>query len=156
MLEDDREHDPGLGWKVEDVETRALSVVGAVGVIWLAVLLTGIFAPDMVTGSQQDHLNIAALANWFWGLLSTMFLLRATVFRRPSLERSDEEAVWMWSSVAVGTVWAAVTIISIATPPVVTGTDPTRVPMAAILAPIVATAIIRFGSEFVAQWPARP
>jgi hypothetical protein len=138
-----------------DVGTKAVAVVGAVGVIWLAVLLASILAPDMVTGSQQEHLNVAALANWFWGLLSTMFLLRATVFRPPRLERHEEEAVWIWSSVAVGGVWLAVAVISIFTPAFVTGSDPTRLPLAAILAPIVATAIIRFASEFVAQWPVK-
>jgi hypothetical protein len=135
------------------METKAVAVAGAVGVIWLAVLLTSIFAPDMVTGSQQEHLSIAALLNWLWGLLSTMFLLRATVLRRPRLDPSEEAAVWIWSAVAIGIVWAAVAIISIFTPPVVTGSDPTRIPMAAILAPIVGTVIIRFGSEFAAQWP---
>lgn len=136
------------------MDIKTVSVAGAVGVIWLAVLLTSIFAPDMVTGSQHEHLSIVPLLNWVWGLLSTMFLLRATVLRRPKLDPSEEAPVWIWSSVAVGIVWAAVAFISIFTPAAVTGTDPTRIPLAAILAPIVATAIIRFGLELTAQWPA--
>jgi hypothetical protein len=38
-----------------------------IGGIWVAVLLLSLLAPDLVSGSQQDHLPIAAFTTWFLG-----------------------------------------------------------------------------------------
>jgi hypothetical protein len=35
-----------------------------IGGIWIAVLLISLLAPDMVTGSEQQHLPVAAFATW--------------------------------------------------------------------------------------------
>ena len=129
--------------------TKPVWIVATIGVIWLAVLSTAIFAPDVVTGSEQQHFNVAAFTNWFWGLLATVFLLRATVFRSPQRGVSDEEAAWVWISVAVEAIWVAVMLISILVPEAVTGTDPTRIPIAAIVAPIVAVVFTKYVCEFL-------
>jgi hypothetical protein len=49
-----------------------------IGGIWVAVLLLSLLAPDMVTGSEQQHLPIAAFTTWFWGAVGTLVLLWAT------------------------------------------------------------------------------
>jgi len=48
-----------------------------IGGIWIAVLLISLLAPDMVTGSEQQHLPVAAFATWFWGGIGTLVLLWA-------------------------------------------------------------------------------
>jgi hypothetical protein len=66
----------------------AWTVVGVV-VIWAAVALISLFAPDMVTGSEQEHLPVAAFATWISGVVGTgaffwmMGKLRGSVTRRP-------------------------------------------------------------------------
>lgn len=106
--------------------------------IWLAVILITLFAPDMITGSQQEHMKVAAFATWLWGLIaSTVFLkgmgkLRGTPSRQP-----------IWSGLAVATVaiWVLAAIVAIAAPRAVTGTDPTQIPVAAMFAPVAATVL---------------
>jgi hypothetical protein len=43
-----------------------------IGGIWVAVLLLSLLAPDLVSGSQQDHLPVAAFTAWFWGGVGTL------------------------------------------------------------------------------------
>lgn len=124
-------------------------IVLTIGIIWLGVLTTSAFAPDMVTGSEQDHLSFAPMANWFWGLLATVFLLRATLFS--SRNPSDGHDGWMWISIAVSAIWIAVTVISVFAPEAVTGSDPTRIPVAAILAPVVGVVLTKHVCEFLAS-----
>src|SRR5215204_4251098 len=37
-----------------------------IGGIWVGVLLISLFAPDLVSGSEQQHLPLAAFTTWFW------------------------------------------------------------------------------------------
>jgi hypothetical protein len=48
-----------------------------VGGIWVAVLLISLLAPDFVSGSEQEHLPIAAFTTWFWGGIGTLVFLWA-------------------------------------------------------------------------------
>jgi hypothetical protein len=48
----------------------AWTAAGIAG-IWVAVALITIFAPDMVSGSEQEHLRVAAFVTWIWGLVAT-------------------------------------------------------------------------------------
>src|SRR5215218_6640313 len=43
-----------------------------IGGIWVAVLLLSLLAPDLVSGSEQEHLPVAAFTAWFWGAVGTM------------------------------------------------------------------------------------
>jgi hypothetical protein len=79
----------------------------------------------MVTGSEQDHLPIAAVSVWPWTVVATAYVLMAA--RRPA-------SAWLVGS--VGVVWVSVLVAGVAAPVMVTGTDPTRIPIGAILAPI--------------------
>jgi hypothetical protein len=46
-----------------------------IGGIWVAVLLLSLLAPDLVSGSEQDHLPVAAFTTWFWGGVGTLVFL---------------------------------------------------------------------------------
>jgi hypothetical protein len=106
-----------------------------IGGLWIAVLLISLLAPDMVTGSEQQHLPVAAFATWFWGGIGTLVLLWAMGRLRGN---SRWQPIWIGLSVATLGIWALATILAITLPVMVTGTDPTRIPFAAIFAPIAA------------------
>jgi len=53
-----------------DGSWMAWTAAGIAG-IWVAVALISIFAPDMVSGSEQEHLRVAAFVTWIWGLVAT-------------------------------------------------------------------------------------
>ena len=97
--------------------------VGALAGIWIAVALISALSPDLVSGSEQEHLPVAAFTTWLWGLVATggflwaMGKLRGSASRRP---------IWIGLAVATLTVWLVATILSIALPVVETGSDPTR------------------------------
>jgi hypothetical protein len=98
--------------------------------IWLAVAFTSIFAPDMVTGTTQDHFPVALVVALLAGLAATRSVVRAFSHGLGGASR------WGFYALLVAGVWLAVTLVSIYAPVMVTGTDPTRVPIAAIVAPI--------------------
>jgi hypothetical protein len=106
-----------------------------IGGIWVAVLLISVFAPDLVSGSEQEHLPIAAFTTWFWGgvgtlvFLWTMGRLRGSAMWRPT---------WIGLSVVTIALWAVATILSITLPVFETGSDPTQIPFAAFFAPVAA------------------
>ena len=131
--------------------SRYLFTGVAVASIWLAVVLASIFAPDMVTGSQHEHLQIAAYADWLWGAFATGFvLLRAAasgVNRRADVASRN---LRMALTMSVGIVWLAVLLVSIFTPQLVIGTDPTRLPVAAMFSPIFGVIVTAY---IVCLWP---
>jgi cobalamin synthase len=106
-----------------------------IGGIWVAVLLLSLLAPDLVSGSQQEHLPVAAFTTWFWGAVGTLVLLWAMGRLRGS---ARYQPIWIGLSVVTLGIWALATILAITLPVMVTGTDPTRIPFAAIFAPIAA------------------
>jgi hypothetical protein len=122
---------------VADGSWMAWTAAGIAG-IWVAVALISILAPDMVTGSEHQRLPVAALGSWFWGLVATgaflwaMGRLRGNAARRP---------IWMGLTAATLAVWLVATILSIALPVVETGSDPTRLPVGAMVAPVAATVL---------------
>jgi hypothetical protein len=103
-----------------------------IGGIWVAVLLLSLLAPDLVSGSQQEHLPIAAFTTWFWGGVGTLVLLWAMGRLRG---RAGWQPIWIGLSVATLGIWAVATILGSTLPVMVTGTDPTQIPFAAIVAP---------------------
>lgn len=115
-------------------ELLSLGVV-AVVVIWLAVVLVSIFAPDMISGAQQDHVPIAALLTWIWGLIATRSLVTTLIAARARPERIRDARVLV-SGIVV--VWISATLFGIFGPETVTGSDPTHLPVSAIIAPIIA------------------
>jgi hypothetical protein len=120
-----------------DGSWMAWTAAGIAG-IWVAVTVISVVGPDMVTGSEQEHLPVAALSTWLWGLVSTgafvwaMGKLRGNATRRP---------IWIGLTVVTLTVWLVATILSVSLPVVETGSDPTRIPIGAIVAPVAATVL---------------
>ena len=110
------------------------TVAGIAG-IWVAVTLISLFAPDMVTGSEQQHFPAAAFGAWLWGLAATaafvwaMGKLRGDAVRQP---------IWIGLAAATAAVWLVATVLSIALPVYETGSDPTRLPVGAMVAPVAA------------------
>jgi hypothetical protein len=98
----------------------------AVASVLVATALLSVFSPDMVTGSAQEHLPIVALTSWFWGLVAIAYL---------SFLKADGASMSLAASVAI--LWLGVALTSIFAPEMVTGTDPTRIPIAAFVAPIL-------------------
>lgn len=115
----------------------------ALGAIWVGVTLVSIFAPDFVSGSEQEHLPFPAFFTWIAGAVATRSVLNEMLRRR----QGKIDPNYIWGGIAIGTaaIWLAVTLVSIFVPEMETGTDPTRIPIAALLAPIggaIATAMV--------------
>ena len=120
------------------MQPKLLWILVAIAAVWVSVILTSIFTPDMVTGSEQESLKIAAAINWLWGSLATMALLRALKFQ------SGPAGAWMTVGLGTVIIWAAVAAVSIWAPVFITGSDPTQLPLAAIIAPIAGLLLTRF------------
>jgi hypothetical protein len=97
-----------------------------IGGIWVAVLLISLFSPDLVSGSEQEHLPVAAITAWFWGVVGTVVFLLAMGRLRG---RPSWQPIWVGLSVATLGIWTVATILAITLPVIETGTDPTRVPV---------------------------
>jgi hypothetical protein len=120
-----------------DGSWMAWSVAGLTG-IGTAVVLISVLSPDLVSGSEQQHLPIAAFTAWLWGLVATGGFLWAMARLRGS---ASQRPIWIGLAVATLSVWLMATILRLALPVVETGSDPTRVPVAAIVTPIAAAAL---------------
>jgi hypothetical protein len=132
---------PSSGGSAE--ERRAAAADGSwmlwtaigIGGIWVAVILISVLAPDLVSGSEQEHLKVAAFGTWFWGGIGTAVFLWA-------MGRLRGDATWRptWiglASVTLG-IWAVAAILSITMPVFETGSDPTQIPLGALFAPVAA------------------
>ena len=104
-----------------------------------------------MSGSEQQHLPVAAFATWLWGMVATGGYLLAMGRLRGS---SSRRPIWIGLTVATLTVWLLATILSLALPVVETGTDPTRLPIAALVTP--AAAVLTVLAGIIAGVFARP
>lgn len=129
---------------------RLLAVGIAIGSIWLAVVIASLYAPVMVTGSNHERLAIAALGDWLWGGMATGLLLLAAAFTGPG-----RTGIWPTAALVTALIWLAVAVTSVFAPDLVTGTDPTSIPLAAMLAPIVGAVVTAFIAVFAAGMGAR-
>jgi hypothetical protein len=102
----------------------------APAVIWAATVLMAIGAPDMVSGSEHEHLPLALIITWLWAAAATAFAMMTPV--RGSL------ASW---TLGVTVLWLLTALLAVAAPVLVTGSDPTRIPLAVIVAPPVAAVL---------------
>jgi hypothetical protein len=100
------------------------SPMTAAAAIVVAAAVASLFAPDLVTGSEHEHFPLVALTIWPWAGAAIGYVLMAG--RRGRARELVLGAIF---------VWAAVAILVIAVPAMVTGTDPTRIPLAALIAP---------------------
>lgn len=107
----------------------------AIAVIWIAVTLISVFAPDLVSGTTQDHVPLAAILTWIWGVMASRSVATAVIRRRRS---PGIGAAARLLAVAVSAIWAIATVVGVFGPEWVTGTDPTHFPISAVVAPIAA------------------
>jgi len=82
---------------------------------------------------EQQHLPIAAFVTWFWGAVGSVLFVWAMVGLRGS---AAWRSIWIGVSLATLLMWSVATIVAIAAPVFVTGTDPTQIPFGAFFAPI--------------------
>lgn len=122
---------------------QALLYGGAtMAAIWLAVIAVSVFAPDLVTGSEQDHFPLGLVIGPLAGAAAT-----GSVARAYAQLREGTRAVWFAYALTVGVVWLAVALLSIFLPVNVTGADPTRFPVAVVVAPIAGAVLTRAITE---------
>jgi hypothetical protein len=132
-------------------EGRYVFAGTSVALIWIAAAMASIWSPDMITGSEHEHLAIAAFVDWFYAAIATGLVLMA--FGRRTLGGSRQ--LWTGFTVAVGSIWIVVALASIFAPSMVTGSDPTTIPIAAFAAPLAGVIATAFASVFVAGSPGR-
>ena len=125
---------------------RMLPTAVAVAGLWLSMALGSIFAPDLITDSQ-DHVPIVALTIWIWGAVATGFVMFGAAF-----PTRDRMARW-GLPVAVLGIWGAVALVSVFAPTIVAGSDGTIVPIAGLFAP-VAGAVATGYACLAAAWSA--
>lgn len=120
------------------VRPPAITGMGALAAIWASVAAISVFSPDLVSGSEQQHLPVAAFATWFWGVvasgsvMSGMLRINRIHGRRPLATQLTG---------AVSAIWVVAAVVSIFSPEMVTGTDPTRLPIAALISPVAAAVL---------------
>ncbi len=132
---------------VSPASAKYIGAGAAIVAIWIAVILTGFFAKDFISGSQQDHIHLAAIQNWFWGSIATAFILIPIVAGRRS--HVEANASWYVLGGATAAIWLVVTLLSIYAPAYVTGSDPTTIPTATIMSPIIGMVATGFVAVFV-------
>ena len=117
------------------------SPLAAVAAIWTVTALASLLAPDMVTGSQQEHLPIALMTAWLWACVGTVYALMTP--------QRTSRAGWAFG---VAVVWVLMALVAILAPVMETGTDPTRIPLAVMVAPPVAAVV----TGMLSLWQANP
>ena len=127
-------------------ESRYLLAGIAIASIWVAVAIAAIWSPDMITGSQHEHLAIAALIDWFYAALATGLVLMAFGRRGQGASRS----LWMGFTIAIGSIWLIVAVASVFAPSTVTGTDPTTIPVASLVSPVAGIIATAFACVYAA------
>lgn len=111
--------------------------------IWVAVLTISLASPDLVSGSQQEHLPLALFVTWIWGLVASIGYLWGSAKLRGSASR---RSLWIGLAGAVVVIWGVATVLSVALPVWETGSDPTRLPVGALAAPVAAALVTMLAS----------
>jgi uncharacterized membrane protein YhaH (DUF805 family) len=123
----------------------AITVCG----IWAALAAASIWSPDLIADIDRTHVPIAAFMDWIYAVIATGLVLLAFSRRTRDLGRSS------WSSFAavICGIWMLVAAASISAPSLISGTDGTTVPIAALSAPLAGLLATAFASVFAAGSP---
>jgi len=132
------------------MQTNTIWIYLTIAVIWITVIVSSISSPDLKFGDDPQIINVAALADWFWGLLGTVFVMRSTVFRRPHEAGYGQDEAWGFVALSVGGIWIAAMLVSMVAPTVGID-DKIFIPAGAIVAPIVAAALTPYACEFLIE-----
>jgi hypothetical protein len=120
--------------RTADASWRTWTLIGLAS-IWIGVLAVSVVAPDLVSGSEHEHLPLAAFVSWIWGLLATIgYLWGMSTLRGDATLRS----AWMGLTVVVAILWVAAVVLGAVMPVWETGSDPTQLPVWALFAPLAA------------------
>ena len=130
------------------MRSKNIWVVAMVVIIWLFVLITSLSAPELMFGEEPVILRPAALLNWFWGLVATVFVLRSTYFRHPNEAGWGQTQSFPWITVVIGVVWFVALLASRLTPDVMVNED-ILIPVGSIVAPPIAVALTLYATEFL-------
>ena len=103
----------------------------AVASIVGAALVVTLFAPDLVSGSEHEHLPLAAMLVWLWAAAAVVYVAEAS-----RAAGFATVAAPMVATVAV--IWGITALAATFGPELVTGSDPTHVPLTALAAPVFA------------------
>jgi len=115
--------------------------------IWIPVILASLLAPDLVSGSEQEHLPLPAMLTWIFGLIATGAMRRHTM--RKSTVYADKLGAWKTGYGLIGVIWVIVMLVSIFGPVLETGSDPTSLPLAAIIAPVAGAVLTWIGLDSI-------
>ncbi len=127
-------------------KSRRSTLVGlSVGAVWVAVGLASVMTPDLVSGSAREHVPLAAITFWPWGVVASGMILMAV-----GMAGDVADGRWRTLAIAVVAIWSVVALTSIMAPELVTGSDPTRVPVAALFAPVAGMIATAFTCIYVA------
>jgi hypothetical protein len=129
----DRSH--RRGW-IHTNEPAGAGATGLVAIV-IAVLAISALAPDLVAGPEEEHTPIAAMITWVWGVIAAGAFVITLLASRDRPGRSG--AVRLLAA-DVATVWTVAAAVGVFGPVMTTDGDPS-VPICALLAPIVATAL---------------
>jgi len=131
-----------MATRPQSIETKSrvplvawAAAAAAVAGIWVMIALAGALAPDFVSGSQHEHLKLVGGSAWIWGLVATAFVVLAV--QVGIRLRAVTTTPWIALATGVVLVWAGVLFVTATGPVMVTGTDPTTLPYAAMGAPIL-------------------
>lgn len=127
-------------------DSWATSTLTTIAGIWTAVVVISVFSPDLVSGSEQQHLPVAAFSTWIWGLGSTITSAVALSQLRGDPRR---RRFWLLLSATTVAIWGVATVVSLFSPRMVTGSDPTKVPLGALIAPIGAMVVAAIAGAIV-------
>lgn len=129
-------------------DDRFLMVGIAAAAVWLSIGLSSLFTPDMISGTEQEHIPITALTMWLWGAIATGLILMTG-----AMGRGLTDGRWRALAAVSAAIWGVVAVASIWSPELVTGTDPTRIPIAALIAPVAGAIATAFTCLFVTGSP---
>jgi hypothetical protein len=132
------------------MQTNNLWIYVTIAVIWITVAVASFTSPELQFGTEPEIFNVAAMVDWFWGLLGTVFVMRSTVFRRPHEAGYGQDEAWGFVALTVSGIWVAAMLVSVAAPTVTIGDD-IFIPAGAIVAPIVAAALTPYACEFLVE-----
>lgn len=116
--------------KNEEYNKKIILTLVATATIWVSTILISVFSPELISGSQQEHLPIVLWTAWIWGIIATIITLRM-------IRESFNFNTHMILNIAIIIIWIIVTILGVFAPPLVTGSDPTSLPIFSIGAPIL-------------------
>ena len=111
----------------------------------IELAFASIFAPDLVTGRLQEHMPLTAMSAWLWGAFASGLVLLAS-----SKSESAHRSLWQLFGVGTAGIWLIAGLVSVYAPVMVTGSDPTRLPIAALIAPIFAMVLTAYLSVYQA------